>query len=352
MPQIDEYLTKLVELGGSDLHITVGAPPRVRISGSLQVMDYPAFTDESISALMREMTSETRWERYLETGDVDLAHAVPGVARFRVNMFRNHWGKAAVFRQIPSRVMTIDELKLPDVLKSVAEYKEGLVLVTGPTGSGKSTTLAAMIDHINETMQKQIITVEDPIEFVHVSKGSTLIHREVGEHARSFSRSLKSAMRADPDIILIGEMRDMETMRLALACASMGMLVFATLHTNNAPKTIDRFIDAFPADEQNLVRVILADSLKAIISQLLCKRVGGGRVAVHEILLEHEALPHTIRQHNLAQIRNIIDGNRHVGMVSMDAVLTEKLKQGIITAEEAYMKASDKAAFAHLVQQA
>lgn len=327
------------------MHLAVGAPPRMRIHGHVEPMEHAELTDEDMESLLRDILTENRWNRYVTTGESDSAHEVPDVARFRVNMFKNHWGKAAVFRQIPNRIMTIEELNLPTVLKTLAEMQEGLVLVTGPTGSGKSTTLAAIINHINEHYQKQVITIEDPIEFVHESKHSTIIHREVGEHCTSFSRALRGAMRADPDVVLIGEMRDRETIRLALSCASMGMLVFATLHTNNAPKTIDRIIDAFPSDEQNQVRVMLAESLRGIVSQLLCRRLDGGRIAVHEILLEHEALPNTIRQNNLSSIRNIIDGNRHLGMLSMDTCLDEAFNKGIISAEEAYMKANDKQRF-------
>jgi twitching motility protein PilT len=281
----------------------------------------------------------------METGDVDLAHEIPGAARFRMNMFKNSWGIAAVLRQIPSRIASIGELKLPDALKDIAAYKEGLVLVTGPTGSGKSTTLAAIIDHINVTYQKQIITLEDPVEFTHNDKQSTIIHREIGEHTHSFAAGLKGAMRADPDVILIGEMRSMETIRLALNCAAMGMLVFATLHTNSATKTIDRIVDAFPANEQNQTRTMLAESLRGIVSQLLCKRKDGGRVAAHEILLTHGALPNCIRHSALSSIRNIIDQSRSDGMISMDASLQKLLDKDVITIEEAYMKAIDKAQF-------
>ena len=345
MPIIDDYLRKLLDLGGSDLHLSVGAPPKGRVHGNLSVISEEVLTAERLEQILKEITPDWRWKKYLEKGDMDLAYEVSGLSRFRVNLFRNHWGIGAVLRQIPTRILSIDELKLPDVLKTIAGYREGLILVTGPTGSGKSTTLAAILNHINENYQKQVITIEDPIEFTHNNKNSTFIHREVGEHATSFGAALKGVMRADPDVVLIGEMRDQETIKLALSCASMGMLVFATLHTNNAPKTIDRIVDAFPADEQNQVRVMLADSLTGIVSQLLCKRDGGGRVAVHEILLKHEALPHTIRQNSLSNIRNLIDQGREEGMISMDASLRELLKEGIISGEEAYMKAIEKAAF-------
>jgi twitching motility protein PilT len=256
---------------------------------------------------------------------------------------------AAVLRQIPTKILSFDELALPASLKKMCALREGLVLVTGPTGSGKSTTLAALIDHINSTSRRNIITVEDPIEFVHPNKESIVIHREVGDHTESFADALKGAMRADPDVILVGELRQTEVMRLALGCASMGMLVFATLHTNNAPKTIDRIIDAFPADEQNQIRVLLAGCLRGIVSQLLCKKITGGRVAAHEILLPHDALGGTIRSGNIAAIRNIIEGARAEGMVSMDNTLRELVESGKISAREAYMKATDKTLFDKLL---
>jgi len=345
MIDLDTLLIDMLDRGGSDLHLSVGAPPKTRVHGTIQALrDQPA-SEAEIEAMLQAVSPAHRWADFLNTGDADLAHEIPGKARFRMNLFKNSWGIAAVLRQIPSHIASVDELNLPDTLKELAGYKEGLVLVTGPTGSGKSTTLAAVIDHINQTYQKQIITLEDPVEFAHKDKKSTIIHREVGEHTHSFSAGLKGAMRADPDVILIGEMREMETIRLALNCAAMGMLVFGTLHTNSATKTIDRIIDTFPADEQNQARIMLAESLRGVVSQLLCKKKGGGRVAVHEILLTHGALPNCIRTHSLSNIRNIIDQNRDQGMISMDASLRILLQKDLITQEEAYMKAIDKAQF-------
>ena len=345
MNDLDTLLLEMLERGGSDLHLSVGAPAKTRIHGSIEALSDEPISAAGIEAMLQAVTPAHRWQDFLDSGDADLAHEIPDKARFRMNLFKNNWGIAAVLRQIPSRIASVDELNLPDTLKELADYNEGMVLVTGPTGSGKSTTLAAIIDHINEHSQKQIITLEDPVEFAHKDKKSTIIHREVGEHTRSFSAGLKGAMRADPDVILIGEMRDMETIRLALNCAAMGMLVFGTLHTNSATKTIDRIIDTFPADEQNQARIMLAESLRGIVSQLLCKKKGGGRVAVHEILLAHGALPNCIRTHSLSNIRNIIDQNRDAGMISMDASLRLLLNQDLITPEEAYMKAIDKARF-------
>jgi twitching motility protein PilT len=345
MNELDTLLTDMLERGGSDLHLSVDSPPKTRIDGVIHPLSDQPIGAAAMESMLQAVTPTHRWETFIRTGDVDLAHEIPGTARFRMNLFKNSWGIATVLRQIPSRIASIDELNLPTALKDLAAYKDGLVLVTGPTGSGKSTTLAAVINHINETDQKQIITLEDPVEFTHTDKNSTIIHREVGEHTHSFAEGLKGAMRADPDVILIGEMRDMETIRLALNCAAMGMLVFATLHTNNATKTIDRIIDAFPADEQNQIRIMLAESLRGIVSQLLCQKKDGGRVAVHEILLTHGSLPNCIRTHSLSNIRNIIDQNREQGMISMDASLSKLLEDDVITQDEAYMKAIDKTRF-------
>ncbi len=346
MYTLDQLLIEMLDQGGSDLHLSVGSSPKIRVDGLIRGLRDDVVIDEpTLEVMLKAVTPPHRWKFFEASGDEDLAHEIPGRARFRMNLFRNSHGIATVLRQIPSRIASIDELNLPQALKEVAGYKDGLVLVTGPTGSGKSTTLASIINHINVNARKQIITLEDPVEFTHEDKLSTIIHREVGEHTKSFSKGLRGAIRADPDVILIGEMRDMETIRLALNCAAMGMLVFATLHTNNATKTIDRIIDAFPADEQNQTRTMLADTLRAVISQLLCRKKDGGRVAVHEILLTHSSLPHCIRKGSLSNIRNIIDQNRSEGMISMDASLRQLLQEDVITLNEAYMKAIDKAQF-------
>ncbi|HET7536213.1 MAG TPA: PilT/PilU family type 4a pilus ATPase, partial [Candidatus Didemnitutus sp.] len=293
MAAIDLLLKTMLDKGGSDLHLTVGLPPKSRISGSLQPIAEKPLDTAMMEKLLKEICPPKRWADYLERRDLDLAHEVPGLARFRGNFLYNHWGPAAVFRQIPAKILSFDDLKLPEALKKLCHLDQGLVVVTGPTGSGKSTTLAAMIDYINTNLSKHIITIEDPIEFVHQNKKSVIVHREVGEHTQSFGTALKGAMRHDPDIVLLGEMRELETIKLALGCASMGMLVFGTLHTNNAPKTVDRIINTFPAEEQNQVRVMLAGCLAGVVAQLLCKRIPKGRCAVHEILLTHEALPNT-----------------------------------------------------------
>ncbi len=352
MAIIDEYLRKMLDEGGSDLHLNVGSPPKIRTSGRITPLNAPVLTAQSLNGMLQEISNPERWDHYVTHNDLDMAYEIAGLARFRGSYLRNHWGPAAVFRQIPAEILSFDFLKLPEVLKEVCAYKEGLVFVTGPTGSGKSTTLAAMIDYINDNYQKHIITIEDPIEFVHPKKKSVIVHREVGEHSHSFGNALRGAMRADPDIVLVGEMRELETIKLALNCASMGMLVFGTLHTNNAPKTIDRIIDAFPAEEQAQIRVMLSSCLSCVVSQLLCKRQPKGRVAVHEILLKHDALPNTIRTGKISAIRGIIESSRARGMITMDASIKKCLDEELITPEEAYMKASDKEAFLPFLKQA
>jgi twitching motility protein PilT len=350
MAAIDPLLRTMLDKGGSDLHLTVGLPPKSRISGSLQVIREGLVSAQEMESLLKEICPEKRWKEFLEKKDLDLAHEVEGLARFRANYLYNHWGQAAVLRQIPAKILSFSQLSLPEALKKLCHLDQGLVVVTGPTGSGKSTTLAAMIDYINDNLARHIITIEDPIEFVHPCKKSTIVHREVGEHTETFGAALKGAMRHDPDILLLGEMREMETIKLALSCASMGMLVFGTLHTNNAPKTIDRIINTFPAEEQNQVRVMLAGCLAGVVAQLLCKKVPKGRVAVHEILLQHEALPNTIRMGQISNIRGIIESGKEEGMITMDNSLMARVKDGTVEPKEAYMKGSNKALFAPLLK--
>ena len=350
MAAIDSLLRTMLEKGGSDLHLTVGLPPKSRISGSLQPIREGQVSAQEMESLLKEICPEKRWKEFLDKKDLDLAHEVPGLARFRANYLYNHWGQAAVLRQIPAKILSFSQLNLPEALKKLCHLDQGLVVVTGPTGSGKSTTLAAMIDYINDNLARHIITIEDPIEFVHPCKKCTIVHREVGEHTETFGAALKGAMRHDPDILLLGEMREMETIKLALSCASMGMLVFGTLHTNNAPKTVDRIINTFPAEEQNQVRVMLAGCLAGVVAQLLCKKVPKGRVAVHEILLQHEALPNTIRMGQISNIRGIIESGKEEGMITMDNSLMARVKDGTIEPKEAYMKAAVKATFAPLLK--
>jgi twitching motility protein PilT len=350
MAAVDQLLRTMLNKGGSDLHLTIGLPPKARVSGSLVPLSDSPVDAKTMEKLLKDLVPERRWNDFLERKDLDLAHEIPGVARFRGNFLYNHWGQAAVFRQIPANILSFEDLKLPEALKKLCHLNEGLVVVTGPTGSGKSTTLAAMIDYINTNFCKHIITIEDPIEFVHPVKKSVIVHREVGEHTESFATALKGAMRHDPDILLLGEMREMETIKLALGCASMGMLVFGTLHTNNAPKTVDRIINTFPADEQNQVRVMLSSCLAGVVAQLLCKRIPKGRCAVHEILLTHEALPNTIRSGQISNIRAIIEGGSAEGMITMDQSLMARVKDGTIEAKEAYMKAANKSLFTPLLK--
>ncbi len=350
MAAIDSLLKTMLEKGGSDLHLTVGLPPKTRASGSLQAMSDTPLDAKTMESLLKEICPEKRWLEYLDRKDLDLAHEIPGLARFRANYLYNHWGQAAVLRQIPAKILSFETLNLPEALKKLCHLDQGLVVVTGPTGSGKSTTLAAMIDYINGNMAKHIITIEDPIEFVHPVKKSVIVHREVGEHTASFGAALKGAMRHDPDILLLGEMREMETIKLALGCASMGMLVFGTLHTNNAAKTVDRIINTFPAEEQNQVRVMLSSCLAGVVAQLLCKKIPKGRCAVHEILLTHEALPNTIRSGQIANIKSIIESGGSDGMITMDMSLMNRVKDGTIEAKEAYMKAAIKSTFASMLK--
>ena len=351
-PRINDLLRRMLEQGGSDLHLSVGMPAKFRVHGGIHPADDHIIDTEEMEAMLKEIClPEWRWDDYLERHDLDFAHEIPGLARFRCNYLYNYWGQAAVLRQIPSKILTLQDLKLPEVLKKICNFKGGLVLVTGPTGSGKSTTLAAMIDYINDNFSKHIITIEDPVEFVHQNKQCTIVHREIGIHSPSFPQALRGAMRSDPDIVLIGEMRELDTIRLGLTCATMGMLVFGTLHTNNAPKTIDRIIDAFPANEQAQIRTMLAACLQGVVSQLLCKKVGGGRIASHEILLWTDGLPNTIREGQINNIRTIIESNKGSGMQSMDGTLQGFLEKGLITADEAYMKATDKKLFEHLVKE-
>ena len=350
MAVIDALLKTMLDKGGSDLHLTVGLPPKSRISGSLQPIGPDPIDAQHMETLLKEICPPKRWADFLEKKDLDLAHEVEGLARFRANYLYNHWGQAAVLRQIPAKILSFDQLNLPAALKKLCHLDQGLVVVTGPTGSGKSTTLAAMIDYINDHLARHIITIEDPIEFVHPCKKCTIVHREVGEHTETFGAALKGAMRHDPDILLLGEMREMETIKLALSCASMGMLVFGTLHTNNAPKTVDRIINTFPAEEQNQVRVMLASCLAGVVAQLLCKKIPKGRCAVHEILLQHEALPNTIRSGQIANIRGIIESGAADGMITMDNSLMARVKDGTIEAKEAYMKGSNKALFATMLK--
>jgi len=344
--KIDELFRELKEAGGSDLHLSVGFPPIFRLKGEMYRTAREVLTNEALTEMIYEILTPEQQQHLKQNRDLDVAYELQGVARFRCNFFFQHRGIGAVFRIIPTKILTIDDLKLPPVLHRIAELQRGLVVVTGPTGSGKSTTLAAIIDQINKTREAHVLTIEDPIEFVHPNIKCLITQREAGAHARSFADALRVATREDPDIILVGEMRDLETIALALTCASLGILVFGTLHTNSAAKTIDRIVDAFPSNQQDQVRSMLADSIQAIIAQqLLPTKDGKGRCAANEILLGSPALANIIREGKVSQIPSLIQGGLSEGMQTMDYALTKLLKEGRITPEAAYEKASDRSLF-------
>jgi twitching motility protein PilT len=347
MAAIDELLIALKERSGSDLHLTAGNPPRMRVKGHLDAMEgQPVLDDATLRELLRAITTPEQWADYEAGGDLDFAYGLPGVGRFRANYLVQQQGSGAVFRIIPETILSVEQLGLPAPITGLADLQKGLVLVTGPTGSGKSTTLAAIVDHINTHHSKHIVTIEDPVEFVHQNKQSVLSHREVGSHTQGFGPALRAAIRQDADVVLVGEMRDRETIALAITAAEMGMLVFGTLHTNSAAKTIDRIIDAFPAKEQNQVRISLSESLAAVVSQLLVSTADGkGRCAVHEILLRTQGLPNVIREGKITMLNSIIESGRSQGMQSMDDTLFAFVKEGRIRPNDAYMKATNKARF-------
>ncbi len=353
MARLDVLFRHLKESGSSDLHLAAGMPPHVRQHGVVSpVPDWESFTDESLRDHLKELASEKQWAHYATNLDLDFAYALPGIARFRANYFNQERGAGAVFRIIPERIRTLEELKAPAALAQLATLEQGLVLVTGPTGSGKSTTLAAIIDQVNTNTARHIITIEDPVEFVHQNKRSTLSQREVGVDTKGFSAALRSAIRQDPGVILVGEMRDMETISLAITAAEMGVLVFGTLHTNSAPKTIDRVIDAFPTDQQQQVRTMLSESLAAVVSQLLLRTPDGrGRVAVHEILLKTPGLPNVIREGNTPMISSIIQSGKGIGMQAMDDALFKLVQEKKIDPEDAFHKATNKARFEPLLSE-
>jgi len=339
---LDDLLMVLVETGGSDLHLSVNSPPIVRIHGDLKRMKTGRVTREKIESILHPIMGYEQKEKYFKSGNLDFAYEIPDVARFRANYFNQYYGMAGVFRIIPSKIPTIDELKLPPVLKKITTYRSGMVIVTGPTGSGKSTTLAAMINHVNETRAAHIITIEDPLEFSHDNKKCIIDHREVGIHATSFADALRAALREDPDIILVGEMRDLETIYQAIKAAETGVLVFATLHTNSASKTVDRMIDVFPAKQQEQIRSMLSISLKAIVAQQLLKTADGkGRCASNEILISMSGLGNLIREGKTSMIPSFIQTGREHGMQSMDQSLINLLKQKKITLKAAKEKAHD-----------
>ncbi|WP_019022672.1 MULTISPECIES: type IV pilus twitching motility protein PilT [unclassified Thioalkalivibrio] len=336
---ITQLLAFSVKNGASDLHISAGMPPMVRIDGDMRRVNVPVMEHKEVQGLIYDIMNDRQRKDYEEFLETDFSFEVSGLARFRVNAFNQDRGAAAVFRTIPSKVLTLEDLATPKIFEDISNYPRGLVLVTGPTGSGKSTTLAAMVNHRNENDYGHILTIEDPIEFVHESKKSLMNQREVHRDTHGFSEALRSALREDPDTILVGELRDLETIRLALTAAETGHLVFGTLHTSSAPKTIDRIIDVFPAAEKDMVRAMLSESMRAVISQTLMKKIGGGRIAAHEIMLGTPAIRNLIRENKIAQMYSTIQTSAGTGMQTLDQCLKDLLAQGQVSREDARRKA-------------
>ena len=342
---ITELLAFSVEHNASDLHLSTGTPPAIRVDGDVRKLNIPAFDGKDVNALVYDIMNDRQRKEYEENLEVDFSFEVPNLARFRVNAFNQNRGPAAVFRTIPSKILSLDDLGCPEIFREISDTPRGLVLVTGPTGSGKSTTLAAMVDYINDHKHDHILTIEDPIEFVHENKKCLINQREVHRDTLSFEAALRSALREDPDVILVGEMRDLETIRLAMTAAETGHLVFGTLHTTSAPKTIDRIIDVFPGEEKSMVRSMLSESLRAVISQTLIKKVGGGRVAAHEIMIGTPAIRNLIREDKIAQMYSAIQTGMTHGMQTMDQCLQNLVSRGMISKQAAMEKAVDKNQF-------
>jgi twitching motility protein PilT len=338
---IQELLNFSVQQGASDLHVTAGMPPLIRVDGDIRRINVDPMDHKEVHALIYEIMNDKQRKGYEEHLESDFSFEISGLARFRVNAFVQNRGAAAVFRTIPSKVLTMEQLGMGEVFKKISNNPRGLVAVTGPTGSGKSTTLAAMIDYINSTKYEHILTIEDPIEFVHESKKSLINQREVYRDTHGFNEALRSALREDPDIILVGELRDLETIRLALTAAETGHLVFGTLHTTSAAKTIDRIVDVFPAAEKAMVRSMLSESLQAVVSQTLLKKVGGGRVAAHEIMIGTSAIRNLIREDKIAQMYSAIQTGQSVGMQTLDQCLKGLVQKGLVDRAEAAHKAKD-----------
>ncbi len=342
---ISQLLAFCVDHKASDLHLSAGLPPMIRIDGEVQQINAPEIAHKEVHGMIYDIMNDQQRKDYEQNLETDFSFEITGLARFRVNAYTQNRGAAAVFRTIPSEILSLESLNCPAIFSQLARLHRGLVLVTGPTGSGKSTTLAAMVDHKNQHEHGHILTIEDPIEFVHQTKKSLINQREVQRDTHSFSQALRSALREDPDTILVGELRDLETISLALTAAETGHLVFATLHTSSAAKTIDRIIDVFPAAEKAMVRSMLSESLRAVISQTLCKKIGGGRVAAHEIMVATAAIRNLIREDKIAQMYSAIQTGQSTGMQTLDQCLKDILRQGLITQEEAKLRAANKNSF-------
>jgi twitching motility protein PilT len=348
---LDSLLRTMVERNASDLHLRVGEPPILRLHGEMQrFSDHAPISHDQLSAMIRSVMPERNRIQYAETNDTDYAYELNGCARFRANAARDRHGAVAVFRQIPAAVVTVEQMGLSEEVQRLCYLTKGLVLVTGPTGSGKSTTLCALVDLINRTRHDHVLTIEDPIEFVHPNKSCIVTQRQVGVHTKSFKSALRAALREDPDIILVGEMRDLETVSIAIETAETGHLVFGTLHTTTASGTIDRVIDQFPADRQEQIRVMLAESIKGVISQTLCKKIGGGRVAAREILLSTPSVTNLIREGKTFQIPSVIQTSKRLGMVTLNDALIEHVDAKVVEPREAYMKSVDKTSFAQMLK--
>ena len=339
---ITELLAFSVKNKASDLHLSAGLPPIIRVDGEMRRLNIPELDHKQVHSLIYEIMNDKQRKEYEENLEVDFSFEVKDLSRFRVNAFVQNRGAAAVLRTIPSKVLSLDDIAAPPIFRDLIDQPTGLVLVTGATGSGKSTTLAAMIDHINNTKRDHILTIEDPIEFVHENKMSVLNQREVHRDTHSFSNALRSALREDPDVVLVGELRDLETIRLAMTAAETGNLVFGTLHTNSAPKTIDRIIDVFPAEEKAMIRSMLSESLRAVISQTLMKKVGGGRVAAHEIMVGIPAIRNLIREDKVPQMYSVIQTGQAHGMQTMDQALQKLVALGVVSHQDAAAKSTDK----------
>jgi twitching motility protein PilT len=343
---IAELLAFSVKHNASDLHLSAGLPPMIRVDGDIRRINVPALDHKTVHSLVYDIMNDKQRKDYEEFLETDFSFEIQGLARFRVNAYNQNRGSAAVFRTIPSKVLTLEDLGCPSIFKELVQVPRGLILVTGPTGSGKSTTLAAMLDHLNDNEYGHILSVEDPIEFVHSSKKCLINQREVHRDTLGFAEALRSALREDPDIILVGELRDLETIRLALTAAETGHLVFGTLHTSSAAKTIDRIVDVFPAGEKSMVRSMLSESLRAVISQTLLKRIGGGRLAAHEIMVGTPAIRNLIREDKVAQMYSAIQTGQAHGMQTLDQNLQELVKRGLISRIDARSKAQNKELFA------